>query len=337
MSRTSQLIRSASLSGFADLARSVGLSPIVQMRKAGLNPRSLQDPEILVNAWSVGKLLENCAHDAGVEDFGLRLAQGRRLSNLGPISIVLREEPSARQALDTLCRYLLLLNGSLITRIEDHENVVIIRQELLNAPGGSVRQAMELAVAVMYRILSELLGPAWRPRWVSFAHRPPRQLSSHKAIFASKIEFDAAFNGIVCASHDLSVRLPTLESGMAPFARRFLDEALSKAKPNAADTARRLIAVTLPTGRCTADQVAQLLGIDRRTLHRHLQAEGETFSSLMQAVRTAIVIRQIRESDRSLAELAELLGFSSASAFAYWFKKQFGCKASEWRDQNQTT
>jgi hypothetical protein len=41
------------------------------------------------------------------------MARDRRISNLGPLSIVLREEPTARQALDMLGRYLRLLNASL--------------------------------------------------------------------------------------------------------------------------------------------------------------------------------------------------------------------------------
>ena len=51
----------------------------------------------------------------------------------------------------------------------------------------------------------------------------------------------------------------------------------------------------------------------------------------MQSVRAEFAARQIRDSDRSLAELGELLGFSGASAFAFWFRRSFGCTVSQWR------
>ena len=332
MLRSVPVIRSASLRGYVELARSLGLDPQAMMRKAGLSPRCLDDPETPISVMAVRQLLETSARAAGVEDFGLQLARGRRLSNLGPISVVLREEPTARQALNTLGRYLRLLNASLLTQIEDHADLVIIREEVLIDAAGSVRQSIELAVGVMYRILVELLGPAWKPRRVCFSHRPPGDLSSHRALFGSAPEFNSSFNGIVCAAKDLSARLPTHESGMSPYARRFLDQALSKARGNTIDSARQLVAALLPGGRCTADQVAQHLGVDRRTLHRHLRAEGESFSSLMSSIRAEFALRQIRDSDRSLGELAELLGFSGASPFAFWFRQKFGCTVSQWRN-----
>lgn len=325
------VIRSASLNGYVELARSVGLNPQTMMRKAGLNPRCLDDLETPISVASARQLLESSAEAAGVEDFGLRLARGRRLSNLGPISIVLREEPTARKALDTLVRYLRLLNASLLTHIEDHADVVIIREEFLIEGSVPIRQSIELAVGVMHRILLELLGPDWRPRQVCFAHRPPRQIATHNALFGASPVFNSSFNGIVCASKELTAPLPGYDAGMAPYARHFLDEALSRARGNTSDSARQLIAALLPGGRCTAEQVAQHLGVDRRTLHRHLLSEGQSFSALLLAIRSEFAVRQLRDSDRTLAELAELLGFSGASPFAFWFRQQFGCTVSQWR------
>ena len=332
MPQPAPVIRSASLSGYVELARSLGLNPQAMMRKAGLSTRCLDDPETPISVVAVRELLESSARAANAEDFGLQLARGRRLANLGPLSIVLREEPTARQALDTLSRYLRLLNASLITRIEDHGDVVIIREEFLMDGVAPVRQSMELAVGVMYRILDELLGTEWQPRRVCFSHRPPQDMGSHRALFGPNLEFNSSFNGIVCATRDLAARLPTADTGMAPYARRFLEQALSQNRTNTTDAARQLVAALLPGGRCTADQVAQHLAMDRRTLHRHLRADGENFLSLMQAVRAQFAVRQIRDSDRSLAELAELLGFSGPSALAFWFRRRFGCTVSTWRN-----
>lgn len=329
--QTNPVIRSASLNGYTELARALKLNPQAMMRKAGLSPRCMDDPETPISVLAVRELLESSAQAAGVEDFGLQLAHGRRLSNLGPISIVLREAPTARQALDTLSRYLRLLNASLLTRIEDHGDVVIIREEFLMEGVVSVRQSIDLAIGVMYRILEELLGAHWKPRRVCFSHRPPRDMTRHKSLFGANLEFNSSFNGIVCAARDLSAKLPMADTGMAPYARRFLDQALSRSSSNTFDAARQLVVALLPGSRCTADQVAQHLAMNRRTLHRHLQAHGETFSSMMQSVRSELVLRQIRDSDRSMAELAELLGFSDASAFAYWFRRRFACTVSAWR------
>jgi len=335
MAASTSVVRSASLHGYAELARQLGLDPQALMRSVGLSPRCMDDPETPISATAVRDLLESSARAAQVEDFGLQLARGRRLANLGPISIVLREEPTARQALDTLSRYLRLLNASLLTCIEDAQDVVIIREEVLLDGAVPVRQAIELAVGVMFRILQELLGPQWRPRRVCFSHRAPANSNSHRALFGAHLEFNSSFNGIVCAARDLQMRLPMADTGMAPYARRFLDQTLSRTGNNTAQAARQLVAALLPGGRCTAGQVAQHLAMDRRTLHRHLQADGETFSSLMQSVRSEFALRQIMDGDHAMAELADLLGFSGASAFAFWFRRHFGCTVSVWRKNRQ--
>lgn len=325
------VIRSASLHGYSELAASVGLQPQRMLRQAGLDPRVLEQPEALLRVSAVRALLESSAAQSGAEDFGLRLAQGRRLSNFGPIAIVLQEAPTGRAALESLVRYLRLLNASLLTRIEDHGNLVLIREEFVWAGGQPMRQSMELAIGVMHGVLQELLGPKWRARSVCLMHRAPRDAATHRAMFGAGLEFNASFNGIVCAAADLQRPLTPRVSGLGGYARQFLEQALSRTQADTSDTVRQLIVALLPGGRCTADQVAQHLGVDRRTLHRHLQAEGHSFSSLLQIVRSEFAARQIRDSDRTLAELADLLGFSSASAFAHWFKQSQGCTVSAWR------
>ncbi|WP_244196177.1 AraC family transcriptional regulator [Paraburkholderia susongensis] len=324
-------IRSASLTGYTELARQLGLDPARMLRRVGLSARDLVDPDTPISTTAVRELLESSAAAAKVEDFGLRLAMRRRLSNLGPISAVMSEAPTAREALESLCRYIRLINASLLTSIEDYGDAVLIRENILVDDKNSVRQSIEMAVGVLYRSIEELLGPSWRPRSVCFEHRPPDSATCHKAFFGSAVEFNSHFNGIVCRARDLAAGRPASDSQMALYARRFLDQALSGADDSATHTIRQVIVAMLPNGRCTADQVARHLGVDRRTLHRRLAAEETSFSALLQAVRCELASRQIRDSDRSLSELADLLGFSSPSAFAFWFRKHFGKTVSKWR------
>jgi AraC-like DNA-binding protein len=304
-------------------------------RNAGVSPRSLLDPDIPISAMAVRQLLEDSALAAGVEDFGMQLAAGRRLSNMGPISVVMREAQSARQALESLCRYMRLINAALLTSIEDYDDAVLIREEILAPDKRPVRQSIEMAVGVLHRTLKELLGPTWRPRSVSFEHRPPRGVTCHRAVFGMPVEFNASFNGIVCAAKELDAPMPANDYRMASYARRFLDQVLSGSDESATNTVRQVVVAMLPGGRCTSAQVARHLGVDRRTLHRRLSAEDTNFLSVLQSVRAELASRQILDGNRTLAELADLLGFSSSSAFAYWFRKHFGLTVSQWREASQ--
>jgi AraC-like DNA-binding protein len=331
--KVSRLMRSATLSGYVELVESLGRDPHAFMRTVGLQAKVLEDPETLISRDAARELLEITARATHVEDLALRLAAKRKLSTLGPISLVLREEPTPRHALDTLCRYLKLVNTSLTIQVEDAASVVVIREDLQPSPGLAMRQSTDLAVGSMFRMLSELIGPHWRPLEVCFTHRPPKDVSAHRAFFGRNVKFNQEFNGLVCKAIDLSGPRESGDQVSAGFARKYLEAALNDRKESAEDTCRQIILALLPVGACSAQEVARLLHVDRRTLHRQLEAEGLTFSRVLDQVRSDLVERHLRESDLSLSEVAQCLGFSRLSSFSHWFHGLFGCSASQWSKQ----
>ena len=326
-------MRSASLSGYEDLVRSLGREPRLFLRSVGLSAAALRDPEALIPRDAGRELLEITARATQCEDFALRLAAQRRISALGPISLVLKEEPTAAHALQTLCRYLQLVNPSLMLHVERAGELVILREELLPSPGLQMRQSVELAVGTLYRLLSELAGPHWRAREVCFTHRPPQDLRAHRAFFGRSVKFNQAFNGLVCLARDLEQPRSDSDRLAAGFARQYLDAALRTQAASAQAKIYPLILATLPSGSCSASAVARLCGVDRRTLHRQLQAEGWSFSRLLDQVRLDLVHRHLRESDWALGDMATLLGFARQSSFSHWCLRHLGCSASQWRNQ----
>ena len=98
-----------------------------------------------------------------------------------------------------------------------------------------------------------------------------------------------------------------------------------------ADKARRRVRETLPLGRCSVEELAQHLGVDRRTVHRHLARSGETFSSLVNDVRCELADDYLEGDTGRLIDVAHLLGFSALSAFSRWHKRHFGFTLTERR------
>jgi len=333
MRHIARQVRSATLSGYVELVRSLGRDPHAFLKSVGLRASLLDDPEALIPRDAARELLEITARATRAEDLALRLAAQRRLSALGPISLVLREEPTPRAALDTLCRYLKLVNASITIRLEDAGSHVVIREDLLPSPGLQMRQSVELAVGTMFRLLGELIGPQWRPLEVRFTHRAPTDASAHRAFFGRSVKFNQEFNGLVCSAADLATPRDLRDPVAAGYARKYLEAALAQRSDSAEETCRQLMLALLPAGACTAAEVARHLHVDRRTLYRRLDAEGLTFSGLLDQVRLDLVQRHLRDSDMPIAEVAELLGFSNTSSFGHWFQAEFGCSASRWRRQ----
>lgn len=322
------LVRSASLTQFAEVAAACGLDARALVREVGLPLRCLDDAELKVPAAAVGRLLELAARRGNEPAFGLRLAQSRRLSNLGPLALLVRDEPTLRQVLDALVRYIHLHNEALALRVEQVGDLVSIHAELAHEGREPLRQATELVVAVTFRVLSIFLGAAWRPRLVCFAHRAAPSDAMHRRMFGQAVEFGHAFNGIVCRAAELDAPNPGADPVLARYAQGLLAHRLPTT-PGTIDRVRQLAVLLLPRGHCRVEVVAQHLGMDRRTVARHLAAEGTSFSGLVDALRRDLFERYRRDGARSLGEVAELLGFAAPSALSRWHRSAFGAAARD--------
>jgi len=324
------LVRSASLTNYAEIARSLNVDPLRQLRLVGLDPRCLLQPDLKISIEAVARLLDNSAREAGVEDFGLRMAESRKLSNLGPLAQLWRE-PTLRSALEALREFLYLHNQGLVLEIEENGGVAVLRLELVTVNHLSVRQSVELAVAVTDRLLRTLMGNHWHPSVVCFRHCAPLDSSRHHRVFGTSVQFNCLMDGIVCRSNDLDRALPSADSEMARYVHQYLKSILEGSRTALLEQVHQIIWMLLPTGRCSVEQVAAHLGRDRRTLHRQLTREGETFSSLLDQVRRELTTRYLANPHHPLSEIADVLGFSELSAFSRWFNRHFDCSPSTWR------
>lgn len=332
-----QLIRSASLSDFAPLATSFGLDPHALIREVGLDINCLSNPDLKIPIKLLDQLLEISAARSGVDDFGLRLAEKRTLSNLGPVGLVLREEPDLRRFLNSAIRYIYLHNEAISVQLTTQEPTVTVSIQFAVDGAMMRRQSTELAVGVLFRLIQTIMGRDWTPWSVCFAHAPPKNLAVYQRILGSKVIFLQDFDGVMIRSTDLDRPAPTADPVMARYARQYLESLSAGGQDMLAGKVRQLVTLLLPAGRCSIEQVAKYLGMDRRTIHRQLQRSGVTFSDIVSATRKELATRYLTSGARSLAETTDLLGFSAQSAFSRWFRQQFGCTAQAWCESRKTT
>ncbi|MEY9844764.1 AraC-like DNA-binding protein [Streptacidiphilus sp. BW17] len=332
--RVKPLVRTAALNGYVELSRSLGIDPQALLRRVGLDAAALTVQDRWVSGAACVQLLELSAAASRREDFGLRLAEYRRLSTLGPIGLVVREEPDVRSAIGLLLRHEDTYNEALHTRLSEAQGLATLKVGLDVGERLELRQATELAVAAFHRVLCGFLGNRWQPLTVCFSHRAPSDTHTHRRLFGPVAEFEREFDGIVFYASDLDSPNALADPQLRAYARQFFDVIATPKDTSAKDRVRELIEVLLPAGNCSVDQVAHSLGVDRRTVHRWLGETGDTFSSLLNTTRTQLAERFVANRRRSLTEISGLLGFSSPSAFSRWFREQFGCSARDWRAEH---
>lgn len=324
-------VRAASLHGYVELAQTLGLDAAELLAGAGLDVADLATPDTWIPAVQVAGLLEASSDASGRDDFGLLLSELRRLSTLGPLGVVLREEPDVRSALELLLRYERSYNEAMRLEFDESGGLGTVRLRLEMGQPTAAQQATDLAVAALVGILRVFLGQDWTPLSVCFTHPAPAGLATYHRLLGERLQFDHAFSGVVLSSVDLDQPNAGSDPSLRPYTQQLLSTLPTARPETAVDRVRELIELLLPMGRCSVEQVARTMGLDRRTLHRHLAEHGETFTSVLHATRGRLAERHLGNARYSLTDVSQLLGFAAPSAFSRWFRDQYASSPRAWR------
>ena len=91
----------------------------------------------------------------------------------------------------------------------------------------------------------------------------------------------------------------------------------------------------LPGGAGTADDVAEKLGLSKRTLQRKLMEENTSFQKQLNGTRELLARHYLRNTDMSSDEIAFLLGYQEINSFLRAFNIWTGMSITEFRRSGQ--
>lgn len=324
------LIRSAALTHFPEVARSVGLDPKQIMRKARLPLACLEQPELRIAVSGFRRLLEMSAAESGAQDFGLRMADRGGLTNLRPVALIVREQPTVGKAIEALARYIHIHHDGMRLDVRRSGNTVMIALSLRGRHPSAQNQSIDLGLATIYRVVRVLCGDHGRPVEIHFRYPAPQNRERHQDFFGCPLVFNSEVDAVLLSARDMDRRIASSHPLMASYLRKRVEEI--DTRPGSWDEkVDEVVRSLLQSGNCTVERVAEHFSCTRRTIHRHLAECGTSFSTILDAQRADLVTKLIEDHDRPLAVIAIQLGFSAQSAMARWFRGRFGCTITEWR------
>jgi AraC-like DNA-binding protein len=328
---TQTMVRAAVLTNYMEVAAELGLNPVAELRQVGLTAKMLVGPDTPIPFSAAVQLLEQSAKRSGYDNLGLRMAERRRLSDFGVASLLLPHQQTPRDAILMTNQYRHLLNESLVLAIEEKPKTSVIREEVLTDTPMLATQVTELAVAMILLTFRAMIGGHWRPQGTHFTHAAPKDLEVHKRLFKCPLHFNSDFSGISCLTSDLYKENPLANPTMANYARAFIDALPRKTEDSVVSEIRRVIYLFLPMRRATIKQVAQALGCSVRSLQRELDASGQSFTDLLNTVRSELAMRYLADTGTEIGQIASLLGYARSPAFIRWFAQHFGSTPQRWR------
>jgi AraC-like DNA-binding protein len=99
--------------------------------------------------------------------------------------------------------------------------------------------------------------------------------------------------------------------------------------------ARTSIIDALPSGRPSEQSIAETLNMSDRNFRRKLAERDTSFREILDSTRSDLSRQYLEEGERSIAEIAFLLGYSEPTNFARWFRRTAGVTPKEFREQQR--
>ena len=181
------------------------------------------------------------------------MAELRGIADLGMVSLLIAHQTTLGDALSVLTQFRNRINTNLALRIEEYDDLVMLRESFVFDPPMPSRQADDLALGVLEQMCGAVLGGSWKPVAICLPYeRPPlEELRVFQRMFSSPIEFNAEFEGILLNRSDLELSNPRADPAMAQHARNLVNSIIDPGERSVVQEVEQAIQILLPSGRAS--------------------------------------------------------------------------------------
>ena len=331
------MLRSSGLQGYTTLMRRLGADPAPLLRRYRIPAGSLTDDDTMLSLRSCIHLLEASAMRTGCPDFGLRLSQVQDISVLGPLSIVLQNAPTVREAWDYTSRHLFVHSPGLVLGIHDKSSVIEgasemtaeIRLDRLPAQ----RQTIDLCLADLHNITKLLAAEQYQLLAVTLPHKPLATIEVYRRFFGAPVYVEQPHAALHVSRGTLAADLQGANHALRKITEDYVARHFRVPGESVTSRVRLALRHTLGTPQAGKTDVAALLAMHPRTLQRYLAAEGSTFEMIREEALKSATLHYLGTTDVPLGQLADILGFSEHSALTRSCRRWFGMPPSALRKE----
>ena len=261
------------------------------------------------------------------------LATTTKIENFSPPIFASYCSKNGEICLERLSRYKRLIGPMTMQVVKGKTNTTVTlasSNEGNELPQFLVEAEYAFLVGILRRTTQETIIP------VKILMKQPVDNDAFNEYFSIKAK-KADENSIVFRNEDLLIPFISYDESMWNYFEPELAKRLSELDVDESTSARVRSALTelLPGGACGIEDVAEKLGLSKRTLQRKLSEENTTFQQQLNSTREMLAIHYLRNTDISTNDIAFLLGYQEINsflrAFTIWtgksisdYKKEFG-------------
>jgi AraC-like DNA-binding protein len=312
--------------------RDAGEAGLLALR-LGLAEDAIDADEISATEAMVQCALEGAADVFSEPHLSLRLPADLPLRRYGLAELAARSTPTLRGGFARMAKYASLIHPAIACELEERNGEARWIQRTPARPRGLERHVHEYALAYVLTVARRDTDAAIAVSRAWFAHaRPPDIAPLHRFFATRELAFGCEDSGFAIPASALDVPMKSGDARLLATADDLAEAAL-RARPQTislASLAAAQVESLLPND-ATMGAVARAMHMSSRTLQRRLDAEGASFSEIVDEVRERLARRWLGDEARTLSDIAFSLGFSDLATFSRAFKRWAGKPPGAWR------
>jgi AraC-like DNA-binding protein len=308
------------------LKRGIDTAPL--LREAGISPAVLQSPQGRVTAQSFSALWLSVATALDDELFN-QDSRRMKVGSFSMLSHILIDCGTLAGALLRMSKFFNLILDDFQSGQETrggHALLTIRPSPKIPAPSVF---GYETLLMLQHGLACWLIGR----RIPAFAYPESSRSAEYQFMYCKQLRFNESITSLCFDSAYLN--LPVIQNArtVKEFVRTAPANIVLKYKNtnSLAAQIRRRLRTTSSFEWPEFEAVAKALNTTPSTLRRRLEDEGQSFQAVKDQLRRDIAIDSLCHTTKSVAEIAEKLGFADASAFHRAFKKWVGASPGEYR------
>lgn len=314
---------------YEDLLKYYGLDTAVVLKKAQLPEDIFRHKTITMKEEEYYRFLDAVSQLSEDPELPIKMATQSQIESFSPPIFASWCSRNGEVCIERLERYKKLIGPMrfVLSKDESMETIELVPgDELLTLPAFLVQSEFAFLIGMIRRATKEEIKPVRMQMKVL-----PKEGAFLE--FSGLAPEKAEANAITFSRKDLREPFISFNDAMWSYFEPELSKRLSDLDVDESISARVRSALTelLPEGVGTIEDVAEKLGLSRRTLQRKLSEENTTFQKQLNSTREILAIHYIRNTDMTTNDMAYLLGYAELNSFLRAFTVWTGKSITEYR------
>lgn len=317
-------------------ARKLGVAPVAILEGTRLRLDELDLPSTVITREQELKVFSNLQRLSGDTAMGLEIGSQVHVSSFGLPGYTMLLSKSLRDAVACMRAFPLLMGLYHTVRIRDGGTEVAVVIDNYGYSSALEVMTTDMCLSAVKTVVEDLMGFITLPSRVVVRYAKPSEghIRKHQALYGCEVQYGASENSIYFPSTVFEAKAPlaNVVSFHALYAQceELEREWATKASNDCLLQVRQLLESNLATY-SSLSRVSASLCVTERTLRRRLEHQGCKFQSLIDQVRFDRACLLFLDESKSIADIAQELGYSDKVSFRHAFRRWTGKSPSEYR------